>query len=278
MYYIELVIARFQRAILQSGTPNMPWATLTPPEAKRRAMEFAFEVLGCPVTTDMSIAAECLRSQSAHQLSENQYITRGPLQFPFLPVVDGTFLVDTPDNLIRQQQFKKCPLLIGSNLNEGSFFVIYELTDYLTLEKTSMTRKEFDKSIDQLFFYYPQYKREMSQIGLDAIKYQYMHWLDPDDVGENVAAIDRALGESQFVCPLNDFAHAYSSAGEEVYMYYLTQRYNTNPWPEWMGVLHGDDIFYVFGESLKPGLNFSQGDKDLSRQVMLYWTNFAKTG
>ena len=56
------------------------------------------------------------------------------------------------------------------------------------------------------------------------------------------------------------------------------QRYNSNPWPRWMGTMHGDDIMFMFGEALKPGQNYSQDDRELSRMMMSYWTNFAKTG
>lgn len=55
-------------------------------------------------------------------------------------------------------------------------------------------------------------------------------------------------------------------------------RYRGHPWPEWMGVLHGDEIMFIFGETLKPKSNFSHADKRLSARMMTYWTNFAKTG
>jgi len=87
-----------------------------------------------------------------------------------------------------------------------------------------------------------------------------------------------ATSDSQFVCPLNQFAGRYASAGLPVYAYYFTERYRSNPWPEWMGVLHGDDIFFVFGEPLKRHDNFTDRERALSRQMITYWTNFAKTG
>ena len=55
------------------------------------------------------------------------------------------------------------------------------------------------------------------------------------------------------------------------------QRYSVNPWPRWMGVMHGDEIMFVFGDALKPSNNYSLEDQQLSRQIMTYWTNFAKT-
>jgi len=45
---------QFDRAILESGTANMPWATTSQAEAQRRSLELAFDYLHCPRTTNMS--------------------------------------------------------------------------------------------------------------------------------------------------------------------------------------------------------------------------------
>ena len=45
-----------------------------------------------------------------------------------------------------------------------------------------------------------------------------------------------------------------------------------------MGVLHGDEVLFMFGEPLKLGANFTDAERELSRDVMRYWTNFAKSG
>lgn len=278
--------SKFQRAILQSGTANMPWVAVTMTEALRRSIELAVEILNCPSGKKkkkgegggMEEVIECMRNVLPQTLVETQFVSSGVLQFPFLPVIDGTFLPDSPDELLRRKNFKKCPILLGSNLNEGSYFLFYELQEFLNLRLMSMNSKDFQKSIHRLFYYYPQYKQEISQSALDAIIFQYTNWLDPDDDEANILALDSAVGDSQFICSLNHFAHVYASAGQNVYMYFLTQRYSVNPWPRWTGVLHGDDIVFTFGEALKQGLNYSKADADLSRTMMNYWTNFAKTG
>ena len=53
---------------------------------------------------------------------------------------------------------------------------------------------------------------------------------------------------------------------------------SNSPWPEWMGVLHGDEIFFVFGRPLVRHLGFKQEEDRLSRKMMKFWANFAKTG
>lgn len=47
-------------------------------------------------------------------------------------------------------------------------------------------------------------------------------------------------------------------------------------WPNWLGVMHGDEISFVFGEPLYPELNYTYEEKILARKILKYWSNFAK--
>ncbi len=58
------------------------------------------------------------------------------------------------------------------------------------------------------------------------------------------------VGDFHFTCPVNRFAQGYAEGGQTVYMYYFTHRSTQNPWPKWMGVLHGDEVSFVFGDPL----------------------------
>jgi acetylcholinesterase len=42
--------------------------------------------------------------------------------------------------------------------------------------------------------------------------------------------------------------------------------------------MHGDEINYVFGEPLNPAKNYEPSEVELSKRMMRYWANFAKTG
>jgi carboxylesterase type B len=50
--------------------------------------------------------------------------------------------------------------------------------------------------------------------------------------------------------------------------------------PLWMGATHTSEIDYVFGRPLASWntFNYTADEKQFSLQMMLYWTNFAKTG
>lgn len=270
---------KFHRAVLQSGTANMPWATLSLAEGIRRSREMAVGYVGCKNDTDPRELAKCLRRLDVDSLLEKQWVSSGMLQFPFLPVVDNVFINETPASALRGGRFKRCPVLLGSNRNEGSWFLVYEFSDHLTLNRTDVSRETFLSSIRQAFYHYPQYPARLNSTQVfDAIALEYTNGTDLNDSLANAHSLDNAVGDSQFVCPLNEFAAAYARAGQDVYMYYLTQRYRPHPWPEWMGVMHGDDILFVFGHVLQEPQNFSAEDRQLSRRVMTFWTNFAKTG
>lgn len=61
-------------------------------------------------------------------------------------------------------------------------------------------------------------------------------------------------------------------------MYLYTHRSKSNPWPRWTGVMHGDEISYIFGEPLNQKYNYTGDEREFSRKIMRYWANFAKYG
>lgn len=63
-----------------------------------------------------------------------------------------------------------------------------------------------------------------------------------------------------------------------VYVYLFDHRASNIVWPEWMGVIHGYEIEFVFGLPLEKRLNYTQEEEKLSRRMMKYWANFARTG
>ena len=80
----------------------------------------------------------------------------------------------------------------------------------------------------------------------------------------NYAAIENAL--------------RYADTFNDVYLYLFEHRASNHPWPSWTGVLHGDEIAFIFGEPFNNTYGYNQKERQLSREMMTYWTNFAKTG
>ncbi|XP_061505291.1 acetylcholinesterase isoform X3 [Anopheles gambiae] len=262
----------FQRAILQSGSPTAPWALVSREEATLRALRLA-EAVGCPhEPSKLSDAVECLRGKDPHVLVNNEWGTLGICEFPFVPVVDGAFLDETPQRSLASGRFKKTEILTGSNTEEGYYFIIYYLTELLRKEEgVTVTREEFLQAVRELNPYVNGAARQ-------AIVFEYTDWTEPDNPNSNRDALDKMVGDYHFTCNVNEFAQRYAEEGNNVYMYLYTHRSKGNPWPRWTGVMHGDEINYVFGEPLNPTLGYTEDEKDFSRKIMRYWSNFAKTG
>lgn len=88
-------------------------------------------------------------------------------------------------------------------------------------------------------------------------------------------------GDYTFKCPVIDFNNVYAELSpdvDSVYFYSFEQRLLNNPWPKWMGVMHGDEIELVFGIPFRDSRNYTEAERTLSEKMMTFWTNFAKTG
>ncbi|XP_041482622.1 acetylcholinesterase-like [Lytechinus variegatus] len=266
----------FQRAIMQSSAATAPWATVTNDEGLRRGKLLAKELEcseysnGTELTIPLMI--DCIRTREVTQILAKQYaVTNGFCEFQFPPVVDGTFITETPRTSLERHSFKPGEILLGSNLNEANFFLIYEVPGFDKDHESLLNRDEY---YDALQYVFPR----VNSFGLDATAFQYTDWLAPNDPVKLRDGVDFAAGDYLFTCSTYDLAYAYASAGNKVYYYRFLERDSTHPWPEWMGVLHGDEILYVFGMPLVAQRNYTDIEVTLSRKIMTYWANFAKTG
>lgn len=61
----------FTRAILQSGVPNCPWASVSPAEARRRATLLA-KLVGCNGGNDTELV-DCLRGKTPQELIDQEW-------------------------------------------------------------------------------------------------------------------------------------------------------------------------------------------------------------
>eukprot|EP00092_Neocalanus_flemingeri_P106141 GFUD01136147.1.p1 GENE.GFUD01136147.1~~GFUD01136147.1.p1 ORF type:complete len:155 (+),score=25.65 GFUD01136147.1:3-467(+) len=61
-------------------------------------------------------------------------------------------------------------------------------------------------------------------------------------------------------------------------MYHFSHHATVSPWPSWSGALQGDELAFVFGVPLNGSKGYSEKEIQLSKKMMTYWANFAKTG
>ncbi|XP_072330546.1 cholinesterase-like isoform X2 [Scyliorhinus torazame] len=264
--------ALFTRAILQSGSANAQWAVLQSAEAKRRAAILASN-LECPSGNEAELV-NCLRGKQPQEIVEKSLgiLTNNILSgCVFLPVVDGDFLTALPAKLIQMGNFKQLQILAGVNKDEGSYFLLYEAPGFSKDTDSLITREQFLKGVNISV-------PETDDIGLGAIDFEYIDSTDENDTMKNRDALINVAGDYNFVCPLLDFTTKFAGRGNTAYVYLFNQHASNAEWPQWMGVMHGYEIEFVFGIPLKEGSSYTMAEKTLSRNMMHYWANFAKTG
>ncbi|KAI0033946.1 alpha/beta-hydrolase [Vararia minispora EC-137] len=168
--------------------------------------------------TDRTLA--CLRSVDAETL--NAATNTVDLSnffgvFTFVPVVDGTFIVERPTVTLKKKQTNSDVVLAITNSHEGDIF-----TDPMTLMNNNTTLAEYvaelfprmnDSSIQQAVVLY-------SNIGLST-------------VSEQAAEV---MGDSIFVCPA----------------FYVLDAFGNSAWKGQFAIppaLHGGDLAYLFADA-----------------------------
>ena len=260
----------FRRAVLQSGSATNPWAVQSPAEARRRALQLA-EAVDCPTEPDEQ-ALSCLRNTDPEQLVNSEFFTTEFADFTFAPVVDGEFLPEDPAAALAGGRFKRAELLAGSTAEEGNYFLLYFLPEYGNLTSVPTPRRS------DLERFAAALNADLSRAARLIVQHLYTPWGSPDHPAAVRDAVDKMAGDRQFTCGVNDVVSVHAKQGSAVWQYHLRRRAPGSPWPRWTGVLHGDEIFFVFGAALRRPEEFDRDDVILSKRIIQYWTNFAKTG
>ncbi|XP_028321562.1 acetylcholinesterase-like [Gouania willdenowi] len=262
----------FQRAVMQSGSPNAPWVTNSQTVAEERSLKLA-TLLGCPTSPPARLET-CMQLADPKKIVEEQYnVFTKPslLGFAFLPQVDGDFLPDQVEVLLNNGKLPKKDLLLGLNKDEGTYFLAYGVPDFNLNDEHLITRSQFLKMVELL-------TSTDSDVTRNAVIYQYTDWADETNNMKNRDLLASLVGDQSFNCPLLEFAYRYSQNGGKTFLYHFDHRSSVNPWPEWMGVMHGDEIEFVFGMPLNASLGYTKNEVNMSRKFMKHWANFARTG
>ncbi|XP_072049224.1 cholinesterase-like isoform X2 [Amphiura filiformis] len=276
----------FNQAILESGSIFSPWAFHYDLDAQR---EMAFKVgeeVGCPATSTHELIS-CMRQVDAQEIDA----AANKLFYQPAPCVDNNFLVESPLTSFEKDNYKKCPLINGFNKDEGTLYIsISELGgQYLNSSIPPFVSEEtFEEQLNQFLTFSGFYTNDLIE---DSAKQQYVDWA----IAENPEADyfdpwNYLTGDASFVCPASMETRSHAMAGEyDVYQYYFTHVPSISVFateyfgPGWLGAGHAEELAFVFGYPIYPTdllefHEYSEEELSLSKHVMKYWTNFAKTG
>lgn len=262
----------FQRAVMQSGSPNAYWATISQTEAWDRSLMLA-KLVDCPSSPAARLEA-CLQQADPQKVSNKQFdvLTQSSLlSLPFTPHVDGNFLPDNVDVLLSTGNFAKKDVMFGLNKDEGTYFVVYAVPGFNITGQSLITRNEFLAGVTLAM-------DTASDVTRDAAIFHYTDWTDEDNRVKNRDSLCSLVGDQMFICPVLDFAHRLSRHGCKPFVYLFDHHSSINPWPEWMGVMHGYEIEFVFGMPLNASLGYTKEEVNMTKKFMKHWAHFARTG
>lgn len=216
----------------------------------------------------------CLRTIDAKLLVQSDF-SSFPLNFadfPFTP--DGEFLVKAPRHSVQIGDFKRTEILIGSNSNELNPTLLYFLPEiFPNEENVIVTKEEFLEAIHKMFDSY------FDPITIKHFIDKYTSSIESEDNNSYGDALIQMGSDYFLTCSDNNFGESYAKRGNNVFMYYFTHRSENSEWPKWTGAMHRDELSYVFGHPLNSKIEgFTSDEKRLSRKIMKYWANFARTG
>ncbi|CAI5439902.1 unnamed protein product [Caenorhabditis angaria] len=282
----------FRYIIAKSGSIINSWASAKPSTMLDLSMNLAKRV-NCS-SSSMEKMMKCLRNVDAHIIQEvGDNLTNGPpMTFAFVPVSsDVNFFQGDLFQKIAERDFKKdVDIIFGSVKDEGTYWLPYYMADRgfafnhtITAEdphnRALITRNHYRESMRAFSPYFAN-----SELVYNAFMNTYEHVSKSIHEKERLRdGVARFLGDLFFTCSLIDFADLMAdNVNGQVYMYYFTYRSSANPWPKWMGVMHGYEIEYAFGQPFhRPALyqqEYLREEEQLSTIVMDLWGQFAEGG
>ncbi|XP_060557752.1 cholinesterase-like [Ruditapes philippinarum] len=278
----------FKRVIAESGSPLAPWSF-----EDIDALEEYLKETGCQPNTNNTLL--CLQSKDPMILMNN----RANLG----PVVDGDFLIAKPEEILLEQTaethlarqvFASVDILLG--FNDGDGVLYYNTWSHLLGQATldfNVTRLQFDNVIVPEFIktklsteYTPKTRKALEEL----LTFFYTDWADPLNLLTIRNTLIAMTNDPMFHVPAIQVAKTHAGLkGGSTYFYEFSVQSDKHaleipPWFE--GSYHADEIPYVFGFPLLANAsifggelsNYTVEEQQLSRDIMTFWTNFARSG
>lgn len=257
-------------AIFQSGSAS----TTLPFNATVRENEwgsFVTGIPGCSAYLGTSSTFPCVQNASSSEIYEGflQAYAEANEAFPFAPTLDGPsgLFPDLPSRLFPNGQFACLPFIAGTNLDEGTLFSPPTL-NYTEEVIRSIVNANYSPPavptnvMDELMDLYPDVPAEGSP---------YNTGNETFGLSPGFKRISAILGDLAFGSQRRLWSQTTADAGVKSYAYRFAQRLSSTP--AYLGVPHGGDIPFVFGQVA--ALNESAPVIALSTVMIDYWVSFA---
>lgn len=208
--------------------------------------------LGCDKTGDVLAAMRAKSAQEVLNAADSETDIFDNEGLFFAPVFDGWVLPQNPLTAYSGGKQHDVPIIVGSTRNEGNIYLSNE-TDLSVEKYMSFLKSRFADHYMKAFEMFPAHK-----------------------AADVAPALDRLLTVAANAEPARLVAQAMEHVKSKAYLYQFTRLPDT-AMARKLGVYHGVDLAYVFGNMSKSG-GYDDTDMRLSNAIMDYWVNFAKTG
>ncbi|XP_029952404.1 carboxylesterase 5A-like [Salarias fasciatus] len=257
----------FHRAIAESGTAAIETLVTNNPQPVAKSIAVAS---GCSLESTEKFG-ECMRHLDINTIvaiAQNK-------RLGYTINVDGHFLRKPVDELFRKHELQTVPFMTGVNNDEGGFLLPFH---FIPSNWTEGLDREH--VVKMMYMFFPDEKGAAAR---ELLTEEYIG--NGEDRVKNRNGFTQALGDLMFVIPAIKTANAHRDAGAAVYLY----EYQHPPKllrerrPSFVKSDHCDEIAMVFGlcfttAHVNINVECPEEEEQLSRTIMSYWANFARTG
>ncbi len=239
---LTLLSSPLTKGLVQGAIAQSPWFT----EDNVAELSSA-EAIGSKWTETIAPGKDLtgLRDTPAEEL-----VGDGKLELHMHVTIDGDFLPRSPESTFTQGQQLDVPLIIGTNADEGTMFV--GMQGYVT-------PTEFQQGL-----------RDRYGPVANAMIELYPAEMEADIPG----AVSQWLTDTWILRAARVFLNSTALKSSSAYQYHFTRAVPGNPF----GAHHGAEMRYVFNTLGSQGPAPTAQDKALAESIILYWTQFARTG
>jgi carboxylesterase type B len=197
-------------------------------------------------------------------------------------VIDGQFLPKRPLEMLKSGDYKKnVNLMIGSTQDEGSFVLPWKM-DPIKYHPISPQNLTYSEAYEELKRIASGLRSKIPINGEDVAKLYFTGLSDNNDFDLLRRTIGIAIGDWYIGCPTIQFAKTLfkNDRNSNVYQYYYNSKLGEEKLicSKWMGVCHANDIWPVFGIPFRQFDRHLDRERDISAQMIDFFSNFAKTG
>jgi acetylcholinesterase/cholinesterase len=167
-------------------------------------------------------------------------------------------------------------LLTGLNRDEGTLFLLitnpelFRNNTFPQLKTKSETREYFVKLSTN--------RSDFSEKTASFAAEGFIRGPEIDSPLNNIRRLAGVLGDFLVVCPTIFLADEMIARNKTVYMYFFDHRPKSSKFDEWLGVVHYEEVPFVFGYPLRKPKLYNEQDIEFSKRIMKIWSHFAKYG